>query len=160
MTDNYLKGELAALAESVEKQLRGVADLQQRRAKLTGRGTAAKQRVVVVVNADGVVVDTKFTGDVEELTYGELAKAVTEAAQAAAEDVGRKWRDLSAPMLAERAKMPSLGDLVSGLPDVRVPAPPPASTAPPEHEGGMEFTDVEEFDHRRSSGTSVNDSGW
>ncbi|MFE3057744.1 YbaB/EbfC family nucleoid-associated protein [Nocardia sp. NPDC059239] len=124
----------AGIVEELTTQLRAIAEASRQRTQLTATGTAAGGRVRVTVNADGVVIATRFSSDIGELTYDEIAKATTTAAQSAALDVARQGRELLQPLRDERARMPKLSDLIEGMPDLesRAPTIEPASLAPPQ----------------------------
>ena len=175
MVNEQAKADVAAMLETVQEQMRSVAEVYRKRAVLTGSATVADKRVTVTVNADSVVIETKFAEDVDDLTYEEIAAAVTRAAQHAAAEVTRKTKALMAPFEEQRARLPGLSEFVEGMPPLRdiVPKPPKVSTAPPGsrereradgagHFEDMEFTDVEEFDHTRGGEprSGVTESDW
>ncbi|MGV9674817.1 YbaB/EbfC family nucleoid-associated protein [Nocardia sp. NPDC003482] len=157
------RADLAGLIDDVQEQLRTIARLQMERAELVATATVRK-RVTVTVNADNTIIDTTFGPDIEDLTYPEIAKAITEAAQQASAEVARKTRDLFAPLQDQRARLPKLTELVEGMPDLSLPEPPRASIDPPRRrpasDGSMRFTDVEAFDHERDRNHRATDSGW
>ncbi|MEV6771279.1 YbaB/EbfC family nucleoid-associated protein [Nocardia sp. NPDC051030] len=165
MANEFMKAELASMIDEFQVQMAVLADIQQKRAQLTAAGTALQKRVTVTLNADGVVIETKFV-DTEDLTHEELAKAVTEAAQTAATELGRKSAELMNPIQERRGRMPKMSDLIEDLPDLneRIPEPIPASTAPPNaperqrRDPEMVFTDVEELDDLRPGRISANDN--
>jgi hypothetical protein len=132
---------LSALVGEVERQMAVLAELQQRRAQLVAAAQAAEGRVTVTVNADGVTIDTRFSAYVDELTYDDIAVAVTEATQAAIARVKQKADDLVQPFLGMRERLPTLSDIVAGMPDLRahIPMPPRASLTPP---GDQHLSDV------------------
>ncbi|MFG1794408.1 YbaB/EbfC family nucleoid-associated protein [Nocardia sp. NPDC049149] len=132
MTNEYAKAELASVWEEVQRQFRSIAQIQQARAELTASATVRK-RVTVTVNADGTIIDTKFGPGIEELTFPEIAKAVTAAAQQACAEVGRKAQELMAPLQERRARLPKVSDLIEGMPDFRgdQPVEPEVPLAPP-----------------------------
>ncbi|MFB8002153.1 YbaB/EbfC family nucleoid-associated protein [Nocardia sp. NPDC056000] len=164
MANEFLKGELASMMDEFQKQMTVLADVQQRRARLTASGTASQKRITVTLNADGVVIETRFT-DTDDLTHEELAKAVTEAAQEAAAELSRKTADLMNPIQQQRGRMPKMSDLIEDFPnlDTHLPELIPASLAPPNsperqhHDPGMVFTDVEDLDDLRPSRISADD---
>ncbi|MEU2034665.1 YbaB/EbfC family nucleoid-associated protein [Nocardia amamiensis] len=175
MTNELAKAEMASLLEEVQEQLRTVAKVQQERAQLIGSASVRGKRVTVFVNADGTVIETKFGPGIEDLSYAEIAKAITEAAQAAAVDVARKGQQLMTPLHDRRARLPKLSDLIEGMPDFtrQIPQPPKASTAPPDaaerqvraagpDDGStaMRFSNVEAYDHDGSTDRGVTDSSW
>lgn len=164
MANEFLKGELASMMDEFQAQMTALADVHQRRAQLTAAGTASQKRVTVTLNADGVVIETRFT-DTEDLTHQELAKAVTEAAQEAAAELARTTAELMNPLRERRGHMPKISDLIEGLPNLedRLPDLIPASLAPPNsperqhRDPGMVFTDVENLDDLRPSRISADD---
>ncbi|MFC4377444.1 YbaB/EbfC family nucleoid-associated protein [Nocardia halotolerans] len=130
MTNEHAKAQMADILETVQSQMRAIAQVQQDRAQITASATVRK-RVTVTVNADYKVIETKFTPDIDDLTYTEIAKAVTEAAQNAATEVARKTQELMAPIQSERARLPKITELVDGMDDFAIPEPVEASLAPP-----------------------------
>ncbi len=159
---------MAAVLDGVREQLRTVARVQNERTRLTASATVRK-RVTVAVNADGTVIETKLGAGVEDLTYPELAKAFTEAAQQAAAAVSRKVEELMMPLHDQRARLPKLTELIEGMPDLRaeMPETPKVSTAPPgaperdeEPAEAMTFTDVESVAPADERGRGVTDSSW
>ncbi|MFE3956885.1 YbaB/EbfC family nucleoid-associated protein [Nocardia sp. NPDC059091] len=157
MTNEQAKADLAGLLDEFQVQMHAIADINRKRTELMASGTGGYKRVTVTVNADGVVIETKFSEDILDLEPYEIAKAVTEAAQAATAEMARKNEDLMAPLRDSRARIPKLSDLIVGLPATEdmVPEPLPISTAPPgsperlhptnEHLE-MSFSDVEYID--------------
>ncbi|MRH88623.1 YbaB/EbfC family DNA-binding protein [Nocardia sp. SYP-A9097] len=164
MANEFMKGELASMIDEFQAQMSALTEVHQQRAQLTATGTALQKRVTVTVNADYVVIETRFV-DTEDLTHDELAKAVTEAAQEAATELARKSAELMNPLHERRGRMPKMSDLIEGLPnlDDQLPELIPASLAPPNsperqrHNPGMVFTDVEELDDLRPSRISADD---
>lgn len=167
MPNEHTRAELHAVIEQVGQQFRTIARIQRDRADLTASATVRK-RVTVTVNADGMVIETKFAGNIDDLEYSEIAKAVTEAAQLAGAEVARKGQALMEPLNDQRARMPKLSDLIDGMPDFAAnpPEPVPASTAPPSAPGrtvpdsAMEFDDVEVVRPESARDRGVTDSGW
>lgn len=133
MDNDRAKGDLADLLDTVNLHIRSIAEAQRQRVELTATGTAAKGRVHITVNADGVVIETRFADDIDELDYDEIADAVTEATQAAAAEVAERAEELIAPIRRSRSRLPSLSEIVADLPDltVRVPEPQRASFETP-----------------------------
>ncbi|WP_306360354.1 YbaB/EbfC family nucleoid-associated protein [Nocardia sp. CC227C] len=183
MVNEQARAEMLSVLGDVREQLRMIARMQQDRARLTASASVRNKRVTVTVNADGVVVETKFGPGIDELGYGEIARAVTEAAQQAAAEVARRGSDLLAPLHDQRARLPKLTDLIEGMPDIadEVPTPMPAPLTKPDGtetddpvsaEGGtvsadaddaqpvMLFTDVESRDHDRKPAHGVTESSW
>ncbi|WP_280266761.1 YbaB/EbfC family nucleoid-associated protein [Nocardia wallacei] len=169
MSNEHAKRELAELLTAFDDQVQTIADIHERRARLTATGTARRKKIMVTVNADGVVIETRFASDIGDLDYPEIARGVTEAAQQAAAEMTRKTSELMQPLQAQRARLPKLSDLIEGLPDLtqRMPVAPPVSTAPPDSperrsgtaDSDMQFTDVDEIDFDSGS-KGITDSGW
>ncbi|WP_280266720.1 YbaB/EbfC family nucleoid-associated protein [Nocardia wallacei] len=168
MTNEHAKAEMAAVLDGVREQLRTISRIQQERTRLMATATVRK-RVTVTVNADGTVIETKLAAGVEDLTYPELAKAFTEAAQQAAAEAARKGQELMMPLHDQRARLPKLTDLIEDMPDLsaETPPPPPVSTAPPgaperaeEPADALRYTDVEAMPSDGERDRRVTDSGW
>lgn len=171
MTNEFAKAEMAAVLDEVQQQFRAIAQVQQQRAELTASATVRK-RITVTVNADGTIIETKFGSGIEELSYGEIAKAVTEAAQKATAEVTRKAQELMTPLHDRRARLPKLSDLIEGMPDLsaEMPKAPKVSLAPPNSEerrsvsdddaAPMEFSNVEVVSRQSATDRGVTDSSW
>ncbi|MET8648683.1 MULTISPECIES: YbaB/EbfC family nucleoid-associated protein [Nocardia] len=170
MGSEYDEGDLASVIDAFQDQMRAIALVQQQRVKLTASATSRDKLVTVTVNANGIVIETKFSAGIGELGYDEIAKTVTKTAQEAAAEVARKNQELAAPITERRARLPKLSEVIEGMPDFEreIPLEPPVSTAPPgaAERGGdeepMVFADVEEFDHeaRSEPASGVSDSSW
>ncbi|NKX88717.1 YbaB/EbfC family nucleoid-associated protein [Nocardia coubleae] len=158
MTNEHAKAQMEDILETVQQQLRAIGQVQQDRAKLVASATVRK-RVTVTVNADYKVIETKFASDIDDLTYTEIAKAVTEAAQQAAAEVARKTRELMAPVQTERARLPKLTELVEGIGDFTIPQPVEASLEPPNSPERERLSSNEEDGSRDPSRTAT-DAGW
>lgn len=126
MANERAKAELAGLIEEVGQQFREIARIQEERAQLTASATVRRKRVTVTVNADGVVIETKFGPNIEDLSYSEIAAAVTEAAQKANAEVLRKGSTAD-----ESARRPACAATETIGPDRRYARPDrqPADTA-------------------------------
>ncbi|MBF6171454.1 YbaB/EbfC family nucleoid-associated protein [Nocardia blacklockiae] len=169
MANEHAKRELADLLTAFDQQVRTIADIHERRARMTATGTARRKRITVTVNAEGTLIETRFSADIGDLEYADIARGVTEAAQHAAAEMTRKTAELMRPLQQQRARMPKLSDLIEGMPDLstQVPPRPPISTAPPgapergepAADSAPEFADVEEID-RTDTRRGVTDSGW
>ncbi|MFG1794411.1 YbaB/EbfC family nucleoid-associated protein [Nocardia sp. NPDC049149] len=132
MTNERLKADAAMLMDALNDQLAGIAEMQKKRMQLIGTASVCDKRIHVTVNATGVLIDTRFADDIGDLTFDEIAAAMTEAVQAAAADVERKGQELREPLLDRKARLPKLSELVEGVPELGTPAPltPPAAAAP------------------------------
>ncbi|AHH15733.1 hypothetical protein NONO_c09260 [Nocardia nova SH22a] len=166
MTNEHMQAELVGILGEAKEQLRVIAEIQRDRAELVGTASVRKNRVTVSVNADGAVIETKFGAGIEDLSYAEIARAVTEAAQQASKDLAEKHRVLMAPLQERRAKLPKLTDLIEGMPDVRLPTAPEPSLAPPDSpdrdaeygEDELRFEDAETVPAEPER--RVTDSSW
>ncbi len=166
MANEAEKAQLAGLKELVKGSFASIARAQQERARLTATAHAAGRRVTITVNADGVVIKTEFSDDIDDLTYSEIAEAVTGATQDAAAQVQQKAARIMAALQQEQAQIPSVSEFFPMMPDVQsmIPTPPEVSMAPPgsperttiEPDPAAQFSNVEEYEHdpsirRRSS---------
>ncbi|GAB2683101.1 YbaB/EbfC family nucleoid-associated protein [Nocardia goodfellowii] len=118
------KGELAGMLDDFQRRMRAVGAVAQQRAQITATATTTDETITVTVNADGQVIDTRFSGDFRAMTPEQLGAAVTAVAQAAAADAARQLQNLLAPIADERARQPKLSDLVAGMPDLQAATPP------------------------------------
>ncbi|MEV6771260.1 YbaB/EbfC family nucleoid-associated protein [Nocardia sp. NPDC051030] len=160
------RGEAAAasILEGFTQQMREIAEVSRKRTQLTASASAASGRITVTVNADHIVIATRFSTDIGDLTYDEIAKAVTSASQKASAEVAFRTKELLKPISDKRARMPRLSELFEGMPDVQAEAPtlPPASLAAPNSRERLaqqatpapEFTDALDYDDWRTSGNS------
>ncbi|MEU1984313.1 YbaB/EbfC family nucleoid-associated protein [Nocardia sp. NPDC019395] len=175
MTSQQSAAEAAAI-ESYQRQMKLVAQLQQERARLTATASVRDKKVTVTVNANSVVIKTEFADDIAELSYGEIAEAMTEAAQKASEAVNRRAQELAQPLLGERAERPKLSDMFEGMPEFEMPVAPEVSSAAPgsaereafdaqventaAEEPEMTFTDVEQREKSSGRSAEVTESTW
>ncbi|KZM69174.1 hypothetical protein AWN90_15775 [Nocardia terpenica] len=158
------KAQAADIMDMVRAGIENIARAQQEQVRLTATATAARNRVCVTVNAQGTVIETRFSGDIEDLTYPEIARAVTQAAQDAAAQVQRRTREIFEDVRKDQERMPRLSEFLPGMPDVRdmMPEAPEVSTAPPRSadrdeppvDGSMRFDNVEEWDHGKSTAST------
>ncbi|MCM6776078.1 YbaB/EbfC family nucleoid-associated protein [Nocardia sp. CDC141] len=148
MVNERLKADAAMMMEELTAQLTGIAKIQRERARLTATVTACDKRITVTVNADGILVETRFSDDIDDLTYDEIAAAMTEAVQAAAADAARLGRELMDPLRERKARLPRLSEMIEGAPDLgsMMPVTPPASTAPPNSPERLQAHDTTEAD--------------
>lgn len=134
MVNERLQEDMATMLGGLSHQMRGIAEVQKQRSLLTATVLAEEKRIEVTVNADGVLIDTKFADDVLDLTMDEIAAAITKAVQDAAAQVQQKARELMNPLLEHRNSMPKLSEMIEGAPDLGglIPQPPPAPTVSPD----------------------------
>ncbi|MQY27915.1 YbaB/EbfC family nucleoid-associated protein [Nocardia aurantia] len=163
------KSQLADLVDLVRGGFTELAQAQQDRARLTASAHAGGRRVTVTVNADGVVIETTFADDIGELSFTEIAAAVTAAAQQAAERVRVAAAAIMAGVTRRQEQIPGFDELFPGTPDfiAMIPQPPVVSTAAPGSReraapdaDAMVFTDVEEVDHDRGPQSLVAEDQW
>ncbi|MFF3566739.1 YbaB/EbfC family nucleoid-associated protein [Nocardia jiangxiensis] len=165
MANEFAKAQLADVRAAFQDQLALIADLQFRRTQLTATGTARGKRVTVTVNADGTVIETKFSGNVSDLGYAEIARAVTAAAQQAAAELARKSSELMEPLQEIRGRFPKVHEIVEGMADLSAqrPVAPEVSLAPPNspERRSAEDSPFENAEHApRHSDKGVTESGW
>ncbi|MCU1643423.1 MAG: hypothetical protein JWN03_3698 [Nocardia sp.] len=170
MANEAAKGRLAELVDLVQGGIASVARAQEERAQLTATAQAASRRVTITVNADCIVIKTEFSDDIDDLTYSEIAAAVTAATQDAAAQVQQKAQKIQEAALEEQSRIPALSEFFPDMPDIQamMPTPPTVSTAPPgspertapEPEEAVRFTNVEEWDHDKSSRSTIAAPGW
>ncbi|MFG1794420.1 YbaB/EbfC family DNA-binding protein [Nocardia sp. NPDC049149] len=167
MANEAAKANLADLLDNVQTHLRSIGDAHQRRALLTASATACEKRIEVTVNADGVLIQTRFADDISDLSYDEIAEAMTEAAQAAAAEVKLKAEELFKPLQRTRARLPTLSEIIPGMADLPelTPKPVPAPTSPPNAEDrqivdtATEFENVEQL-RGSTPRPSLADDSW
>ncbi|MFI9504710.1 YbaB/EbfC family DNA-binding protein [Nocardia sp. NPDC052566] len=126
-------GEAADLIDAVAGALDTLAEMRAGRDALTASATVEYGRITVVVNASGSIVRTVYAEGIDELGYGQIARATVQAAQAAAAEVERKKKELLGPLAAMRFGMPAAQDLPEELAALRAQLPEPtrASLEPP-----------------------------
>lgn len=106
-------------------QLADIAAMQKKQAELKVDGKAADGTVQVTVNARGQVVKTVIDKSyLDDHEFEELEGHITEAAQAAAGEAGRRVEEMLAPINARHSKFLSLSDIVDSLPDLSEVMPP------------------------------------
>ncbi|WP_069161913.1 hypothetical protein [Nocardia altamirensis] len=161
MTNDWAKAEMSSMLGEFEQQLDMIGRIRRERAQIRGRASVRGRRVTVLVDVEGALLDTTFGAGIADLDYREIAKAVTEAAKLAAVDAARQARELMAPLLVQRARMPRLHEFVDGMPDLtdRLGEREPGSTDTAENgdfsAGAEPFAEV--IGRTRSG---VTDSGW
>jgi DNA-binding protein YbaB len=155
-----LRQDAALMMDALSEQMSGIAKIQRDRARITATVTARDKRISVTVNADGILIETKFAEDVKDLSYDEIAAAMTKAVQEAAKKAGAMSNELMDPLRDKKMRLPRLSEMLEGAPDLgaMMPLTPPVSTAPPGaaerlrdiDEPVAEYGDVEAFPQTRS----------
>jgi DNA-binding protein YbaB len=111
--------EFNAAVEDFQNTMAEVARLQAECAQLTATATAQRRRVRVTVNADGIAVEIKFSAGIGDLTFEEIADAVTEASRSAVLEVARKKNELMEPIAVDPSEVPKLDDLFAAVSSLR-----------------------------------------
>ncbi|MGF6885536.1 DNA-binding protein YbaB [Nocardia sp. GAS34] len=156
MANEWLRADAEMMMEAFTEQMQGLAQIHRDRSRLTATATACDKRISVTVNADGILIETRFADDIGDLSYAEISAAMTQAVQGAARKVSERSRQLMEPLRERKARLPRLSDLVEGVPDLRsmIPVAPPVSTAPPNSperrydDEGPRFVDAEPLERR------------
>ncbi|MEU6832088.1 YbaB/EbfC family DNA-binding protein [Nocardia beijingensis] len=115
--------EAAELIDAVGRALSQMRSLRGARDALTASATVEHGRITVVVNASGSIIETYYADDINTLSYGQIARATVQAAQAAAAKVAAKQETLLAPAAEMRSRMPKPEDLFEGLAALRAQLP-------------------------------------
>lgn len=133
MANERLQEDMATMLAGLTHQMRGIAEVQKKRALLTATVTACEKRIEVTVNADGLLIETKFAQDILDLTMDEIAANITLAVQEAASKVQIRARELMNPLLQHRDSLPKLSEMLEGAPDLGglLPQAPPTPTVSP-----------------------------
>ncbi|PXX55605.1 YbaB/EbfC DNA-binding family protein [Nocardia tenerifensis] len=167
--NEHLDARSTDLLIEAREQMRLAASLVAERAELMATATARGKRVEVTVNADNIIIETRFGPRAEDLSLPELAAAITEAGQQAAAEMSRKTRELLAPLQIRSERLPNLTDLAAEIPDLPLPQPIPASTAPPNSpertkvtspDPAPHFSDTESYTIQCDRRGSTTDSAW
>lgn len=142
MSNDAARHQMAELSALVQEQLADIAAMQKKQAQLKASASAADGLVEVTVNAHGHVVETVIDESyLDEFEFEELADHVTEAAQAAAREAGRRVSAMLVPINERRKAFPSLSEIVEGAPDLRDLVPPgldPYSAVEPRRAAGRD----------------------
>lgn len=114
-----MDNELTSAVAEFQEKMAQVARIQADCAQLVATGWAQRRRVRVTVNADGIAVDIKFGAGVSELTYDEIAAAVTEASQQAVLEIAEKSKELTAPLAVAGGAAPDVPDVLRMIGSLR-----------------------------------------
>ncbi|QBS43437.1 YbaB/EbfC family DNA-binding protein [Nocardia sp. CS682] len=119
--------------DAVVGALGKMTDIRSASAALTASATVEYGRITVVVNASGSIMETVYAEGIDELSYGQIARATVQAAQTAAAEVERKKKELMGPLAAMRMGLPSMMELPEELLALRAQLPEPtrAPLTPP-----------------------------
>ncbi|WP_084505618.1 YbaB/EbfC family nucleoid-associated protein [Nocardia harenae] len=152
MSNHRLQEDMAVMLNGLRDQMQGIAEVQRKRSLLTATVTACEKRIEVTVNADGLLIETKFADDILDLEMDEIALNITAAVQSAAADVARQAAELAKPLRAQRDALPSLATIVDGAPDLGglIPVAPETPKVPPSSPEWPENRDREDDSAPRS----------
>ncbi|WP_024800386.1 YbaB/EbfC family nucleoid-associated protein [Nocardia sp. BMG51109] len=128
--NNAREDLLTQMLVGVRRQAEALDDAHEQRAALTVTGTAADGRITVRVNADGALLETRFDSRIDELSYEEIAEAVTEAVGKAQAEAAERDKQLYAGVREAAPRFGKLSELIESLPDYEryQPRPRPAAT--------------------------------
>jgi DNA-binding protein YbaB len=125
LSNEAARDRVGDVLSGLRDQLADIAVMQKKQAELKVDGKAADGTVEVTVNAHGQVVKTVIDKSyLDDHDLEDLGRYVTEAAQAAAGEAGRRVAGLLAPINERHKQLPSLSDIVDGLPDLSDVMPP------------------------------------
>ncbi|MGE0219990.1 YbaB/EbfC family nucleoid-associated protein [Mycolicibacterium sp.] len=117
MSDDSARHLFADAMGLLQEQMREMAEIEERRATLTAKGTAADGTVEVSVDPQGMVsgvaIDESYLDDYE---FDELGGHILAAAQAAARDMERQSRELLAPLVERRMALTDLSTSIGDAP--------------------------------------------
>jgi DNA-binding protein YbaB len=125
LTNDAARDRVGDVLAGLRDGLADIAAMQKKQAELKADGQAADGSVKVTVNARGQVVKTVIDKSYfDDHDVEDLGGYVTEAAQAAAGEAGRRVAEMLAPITERHKKLPSLSDIVEDLPDPSDVMPP------------------------------------
>ena len=119
MSEGHAGERLSTMIDGFAEHLERVKQAQEQRARIVVEAHAADYRVTVKVNADGALVDLRFSDDINDLDYDEIAAAVLTAAREAAAMAADRGRKLIAPVQQRPAAIPTIAELIGDIPELR-----------------------------------------
>lgn len=123
MSEGHAAEHLSTMIDGFAEHLERVKQAQEQRAQLVVEARGGDDRVTVTVNADGALVDVRFSEDINDLDYDEIATALLRAAQQAAAAASEQVRKLIAPVQQRPAVIPSIAELIEDIPELRARVP-------------------------------------
>jgi DNA-binding protein YbaB len=123
MSKDHATEHLSTIVDGFAEHLERVKQAQEQRARIVVETHAASDRVTVKVNADGALVDVRFSDDINELDYDEIAAAVLTAGREAAATAAERVRKLIAPLQQRPASIPTIAELIEDIPELRARVP-------------------------------------
>jgi DNA-binding protein YbaB len=125
LSNDAARDRVGEVLADLRDELADIASIQKKQAELKVAGQAADGSVEVTVNARGQVVKTVIdTSYLDDHGFEDLGGYITEAAQAAAGEAGRRVAEMLAPINERSRKLPSFSEIVEGLPDPSDVMPP------------------------------------
>jgi len=119
MSEDHAGERLSTMIDGFAEHLERVKQAQEQRAQIVVEAHAADDRVSVTVNADGALVDLRFSEDIDDLDYDEIATAVLTAASEAAAMAAGRARTLIASAHQRPAAIPTIAELIEDIPQLR-----------------------------------------
>ena len=123
MSEDHAREHLSTIIDGFAEHLERVKQAQEQRAQIVVEAHAACNRVTVQVNADGALVDLRFSEDINDLDYDEIAAAVLTAAREAADTAANRVRKLIAPVQQRPSTIPTIAELIEDIPELRARVP-------------------------------------
>jgi DNA-binding protein YbaB len=123
MSEDHATERLSWIVDGVAEHLERVKQAQEQRAQIVVEAHAADDRVTATVNADGALVDLRFSDDINDLDYDEIAEAVVRAARKATAIAADRGRTLIAAVQERPATIPTIAELIEDLPALRARVP-------------------------------------
>jgi DNA-binding protein YbaB len=123
MSEDHASERLSTMIGGFAEHLERVKQAQEQRAQMVVEAHAGCDRVTVQVNADGALVDLRFSDDINDLDYDEIVAAVLTAAREAAAKAADRVRKLIAPVQERPAAIPTIAELIEDIPELRARVP-------------------------------------
>jgi DNA-binding protein YbaB len=123
MSEDHARERLSTMIDGFAEHLERVKQAQEQRAQIVVEAHSARGRVTVKVNADGALLDLRFSDDINDLDYDEVAAAVLTAAREAAAMAADRVRKLIAPVQQRPAAIPTIAELIEDIPELRARVP-------------------------------------
>jgi DNA-binding protein YbaB len=119
MSEDHAAERLSTLIDGFAEHLERIKHAQEQRARIVVEAHAAYNRVTVQVNADGALVGLRFSDDIHELEYDEIATAVLTASREAAATAADRVCKLIAHARQRPAVIPTIAELIEDIPELR-----------------------------------------
>ena len=119
VSEDEARERLSTVIDGFAEHLERVKQAQEQRAQIVVAAHAEDDRVEVKVNADGALVDVRFSDDINDLGYDEIAGAVLTAARQATAIAADRVRELLAPVQQRPATIPTIAELIADIPELR-----------------------------------------